>query len=473
MQTVTAMPTVTAEWLQSIDLLSDVPLDQLQWMIDNSQHYTIPQGEYMFRPGDPLNGTNIIISGRIRLFMVQQNEMREVSVMVPKDIGGSLPFSRGVKASVNAKVVEEATIMNLPSEKFREMVAHHYELTGALVHVMTNRVRNFTALQQQNEKMMALGKLSAGLAHELNNPAAAIMRGSETLVTHLKLEPELFKDVINVRMEAKDVDFIQGKLFEVLARTEKPKLTLMQRTELEDELRDWLDEYKVEGSDEIAENFIEYAFTCEDMEQFHEHIPDQFLSPVLNWINTNLVTERMVQDIQEASTRIFNLIQSVKNFTHMDQGKGKELIDIHTGIANTLVMMQYKLKKANVQVIEEFDNNLPKVMALVGELNQVWTNLIDNAVDAMEANGKGKLIIRTEKDQNFAKVSIIDDGPGIPESIKSSIFDPFFTTKGIGKGTGLGLDVVNRIVQGQHHGSVKVESVPGKTEFVVCLPIAG
>ncbi len=467
------MQTVTAEWLSSIEVMADVPLDQLQWFIDNSLHHDLPGGEYFFKPGDPIKGTYIIVAGKIRLFMVQQNEMREISVLVAGDVSGALPFSRGITANVSAKVIEDATIITLPVEKFREMISQHYELTAALVHVMTNRVRNFTSLQQQNEKMMALGKLSAGLAHELNNPAAAIVRGSESLVKHLKLEPELFKDVINVRMEAKDVDFIQEKLFEVLGRKEKPHLTLVQRTEMEDELRDWLGDRKVENSDEIAENFLEYAFTCDDMDQFHQHIPDQFISPILNWINTNLVTERMVEDIQEASQRIFRLIQSVKNFTHMDQGKGKELTDIHTGISNTLTMMQYKLKKSHIEVKEEYDPRLPKIMALVGELNQVWTNLIDNAIDAMEGNGKGQLILRTEKDMNYAKVSIIDDGAGIPENILSSIFDPFFTTKGIGKGTGLGLDMVMRIIQGQHHGTVKVNSVPGRTEFIVCLPIAG
>jgi signal transduction histidine kinase len=166
------------------------------------------------------------------------------------------------------------------------------------------------------------------------------------------------------------------------------------------------------------------------------------------------------------------LVQSVKNFTHMDQGKGKELTDIHTGIRNTLTMLQYKFKKGNIEVIEEFDPKLPKIMALVGELNQVWTNVIDNALDAMEAIGKGQLTIRTEKDQEYAKISITDNGPGIPEEVQSRIFDPFFTTKDIGKGTGLGLDVVTRIVA-QHRGSVKVNSRPGRTEFIICFPIGG
>ena len=467
------MQTVTPEWLQATEVFREVPLDQLQWMIDNSQHLSMNEGNYFFKSGDPIKGTYVVFRGRMRLYIQHNREMEEINILVPGDVSGALPFSRGKKTTVNAKVLEDATIMLLPVEKFREMISRFYELTAALVHQMTNRVRNYTSLQQQSEKMMALGKLSAGLAHELNNPAAAIVRGSESLVKHLQLEPELFKDVINVKMDASDVDNITGKLFEILQRTDRPKMTLMQKTEMEDDLRDFLDDNKVENSDEIAENFTEYGFTCDDMEHFQQHIPDQYVSSVLNWINTNLVTERMVQDIQEASQRIFRLIQSVKNFTHMDQGKGKELIDIHTGIENTLTMMQYKLKKANIEVVEEYDPRLPKVMALVGELNQVWTNLIDNAVDAMEPQGKGKLIIHTEEEHPFARVSIIDNGPGIPEEIRNSIFDPFFTTKEIGKGTGLGLDVVMRIIQGQHHGSVKVNSVPGRTEFIVCLPIAG
>ena len=465
------MQTITAEWLQSIEALKDVPLTQLQWMIDNSSHYTMQAGNYLLKAGEPVVGTHILRTGKIRVYMLQNGEIRELSVLVPKDISGTLPFSRAATATVSAKVLEDVDVMTLPLEKYREMVSRHYELTEALVHVLTNRVRTFTSLQQQNEKMMALGKLSAGLAHELNNPAAAIVRGSESLTKHLKLEPATFKEVMNLRVEEKDVDVITNKLFEVLSREDKPKLTLMQRSEKEDEMRDWLDEHHVANSDEIAETFLDYAFTCDDLVDLRQHIPDNYLSPVFNWMNQNLVTERMVQDIQDASQRIFYLIQSVKNFTHMDQGKGKELIDIHTGIENTLTMLQYKLRKGNIEVIREFDPQLPKITALVGELNQVWTNLIDNALDAMEAVGRGRLTIRTEKDHAYVKVSIIDNGPGIPEEIKSRIFDPFFTTKDIGKGTGMGLDVVSRIVN-QHHGSVKANSEPGNTVFIVCFPIA-
>ena len=466
------MQNVTVDWLQSIESLKEVPADQLQWMIDNSRHYTVEAGKNLFNVGETSVGTHIVVEGKIWLHVLQNQELREVAIMNPKDISGYLPFSRGLKASVNAKVLEDAVLMTLPKEKFREMVSKYYELTEALVHIMTTRVRNFTSFQQQNEKMMALGKLSAGLAHELNNPAAAIVRGSTTLKEHLQLEPVTFKEIMAIKMEESEVDRVSKKLFEILGRHEKPKLTLMERTEREDEIRDCLEEHDVEHADELSENFLDYGFTCEDIREFREHIPAEYMSPVFNWINTNLVTERMVTDIQESSQRISELVKSVKNFTHMDQGKGKEATDIHSGIRNTLTMLQYKFKKGNVELIEAFDETIPKIIALVGELNQVWTNIIDNALDAMQPAGKGQLTIRTEKDHEYVKVSIIDNGPGIPEDIQSQIFDPFFTTKDIGKGTGLGLDVVNRIVR-QHHGTVRVNSVPGRTAFVVCFPIKG
>lgn len=368
--------------------------------------------------------------------------------------------------------MEPTQIMTYPLDKMKELINHHFEITQALVHVMTTRVRDFMTIQQQNEKMMALGKLSAGLAHELNNPAAAIVRGSTSLLNHIRISPETFKEVIAIKMTAADVDKVSNKMFEVLARKEKPVLTLMQRAAREDDFAECLKSHNVTNSGEIAENLIEFGFTSQDMEDFALIVPPEYLPQVLNWVNNNLVTEKMVNDIQESSQRISKLVSAVKNFTHMDRGYDKEYIDIHSGISNTLTMLTHKIRKGNVQLAEEYDTSLPPVKAFVGELNQVWTNLIDNALDAMEVNTKGLLRIKTKRDRQYAEVTITDDGPGIPADIKNQIFDPFFTTKEIGKGTGLGLDVVTKIVR-QHGGEVKVNSEPGNTTFAVCFPIDG
>ena len=466
------MINVTPELLQSFEALQEVPLEELKWLIDNSEQRILPEGEFLFQPGQPINATNIFISGRVSMYMMQNNEMREMTVFEAQTISGYLPFSRAKTAPSFAKAVEDTQLLSFPASKMHEMIADHFELTQALVHVMASRIRDFTALQQQSEKMMALGKLSAGLAHELNNPASAIVRGAASLKQHLLSAPKTFKEIIEMKMTLDQVNIVNDMLRTVLNEKHKRILTLMERSELEDEMVEWMNAHEVKNAAEISENFVEFGLKVNDAEAFKQHIPADYISHIMNWINSNMVTEKMVTDIEEASRRITDLVGSVKNFTHMDQGHDKQYADIHSGIRNTLTMLHHKIHKNNIEVVEHFDTTLLPVKAMIGELNQVWTNLMDNALDAMEGTGKGVLEIKTLKDGAFVEVSIIDNGPGIPEDFKSQIFDPFFTTKEIGKGTGLGLDVVRRIVK-QHRGSIKVQSAPGRTAFIVCFPIDG
>jgi len=466
------MEPITVSTLKTFEALTNVPDEQLQWLIDNCEERILPEGTLFIKPGDPIAGPHFIIDGEFAIFVSQNNSKRELGIFGPGLVTGYLPYSRGKTSTVYMKVRKEMRILTFPTERIREMIKDQFELTQALVHVMSNRVREFTAFQQQNEKMMALGKLSAGLTHELNNPASAIVRDSVSLREHLRLEPETFKKLTAIKMDAKQVDAVNDALFKVLAETDRPRLTLKEKTKREEEISDWLDALDIEDAYDMAETFVDFNFKVADLENFKKHIPDAFLSPVFGWINTLLVTEKMVEDIQESARRIAELVKSVKTFTHMDRGADKQYADIHIGIRNTLTMLGYRKKKGNITLVEDFDFTLPPVKALIGELNQVWTNLLDNAFDAMDQNGKGTLTIKTEKDKEFVRVSIIDDGPGIPEEIRSRVFDPFFTTKEMGKGTGMGLEVVQRIVN-QHKGSIKVNSVPGHTEFVVCFPIDG
>ncbi|MDB5091774.1 MAG: cyclic nucleotide-binding protein [Mucilaginibacter sp.] len=369
------MEPVTITTLKTFEALKSVPDEQLQWLIDSCEEVILPEGSVFIKPDVPIAGPHFIIDGEFIAFIMQNGSKRELGTFGAGHITGYLPFSRGKMASVYMKARNEVRILSFPTERIREMIRDQFELTQALVHVMTSRVREFTAFQQQNEKMMALGKLSAGLTHELNNPASAIVRDSISLREHLRLEPETFKKMIAIKMDNTQVDAVNDELFRVLDETDRPRLTLKEKTKREEELGDWFDGLDIEDAYEIAENFVDFNFKVADLENFKKHIPDAFLSPVFGWINTLLVTEKMVEDIQESSRRIAELVKSVKTFTHMDRGADKQYADIHIGIRNTLTMLGYRKKKGNVTLVEDFDLNLPPVKALIGELNQVWTNL--------------------------------------------------------------------------------------------------
>ena len=374
------MQQVTVSTLKAFEDLKNVPDDELQWLIDNSTCRELIDGEHFSTPGEPLSGPHFIISGRFILSIVQNGSHRELATIGAGDVTGYLPYSRGLLATADSVAVGGAQIMSFPTERIRELIKDHFEITQALVHVMSNRVRNFTAFQQQNEKMMALGKLSAGLTHELNNPASAIVRDSVSLIAHLKSSKKTFKQVTSIKMDEAQIDWINEQNSRFITAADRPKLTLKEKTKLEDDLTGWLEDNEVDNAYDMAESFVDFNLSVEDLEEFKTHIPAQYLSIVLQWLSNLLITEGIVEDIQESSRRIAELVMSVKTFTHMDRGADKQYADIHIGIANTLTMLGYKMRKGNVALVEDFDKSLPPVKALIGELNQVWTNLIDNAL---------------------------------------------------------------------------------------------
>lgn len=460
----------TARLRQDFEPIANVPEEQLQYLIDNSKPYELKEDEFLFQKGQPSDHMNLILSGRIRIYSQQKNQSREIAILEKGDITGLLPYSRLTHAQGSGQALETSVILAFHRENMPAMIRNNYELTEALVHFMSSRIREFTTFQLQNEKMMALGKLSAGLAHELNNPASAIVRSSKELKSHLGHLPQNFKKVISIRMTPEQVDEVNEMLTKRLSQPPGKKLSLMDRQDLEDDLADCMGEKGVDNAYEVAENLIEFGFQCSELEAIYERTSADHFAPVIKWVNDNLTTERMVREIEDASTRIANLVSSVKNFTHMDRTPDKIKADIHEGIENTLVMLNHKLRKNGIRVERKFQDDLPQPKVLVSELNQVWTNLIDNAIDVMEHTENPVLSLETRQDREFVRVVVRDNGPGIPDDIKNNIFDPFFTTKEIGKGTGLGLEVVKNIVN-KHNGTIKVESVPGNTEFEVCLPL--
>lgn len=458
------------EKLKSIPAFTGVPDKELIWLATEGTLIHFKVNDYLFQPGNPIDQLLIILEGHVVLKFQQGNNYRVIGSFEKNDISGYLPYSRASIARGYAEVVEPTTVLKLHKDRFRDMILHQEDLTTALVHVMSSRIRQFTKVEQQNDKMMALGKLSAGLAHELNNPSAAIIRSVQSLSGHLRLIPENFKSVIKIKMTDDQVDQVNELLMQKVD-VDPPKLSMMDRSSREDELLDWLDEKGVVNGEEISETLVSMGFELNDLEQISEITTSTDLPKVLRWINQVLNTEKLVREIEEASKRINVLVSSVKSYTHMDQAPEKSAVDLHLGIDNTLTMLNHKIRKNNIEVIRDFKPDLVKPTILVSEMNQVWTNLIDNAIDAMETSQERKLTIRTTEDGSFVNVFIADTGVGIPEAIQESIFDPFFTTKAVGKGTGLGMEVVYQIVVKQHHGSVSFESRPGHTEFKVCFPI--
>jgi signal transduction histidine kinase len=456
--------------LQRVPELQSVPLPQLQWMAEKGRIDSFADGEKVFVKGDAISELRIILKGEVNLYMEQAGNLRNMGTVGPAEITGKLPFSRMKGATGTGIVTGETIVFSLHQDFFPEMIRNHHELVEALVHVMTDRVRDNTRMQQQNDKMMALGKLSAGLAHELNNPSAAVVRSAHELKKHLSNIPDNFKRVIQIRTTEQVVDQVNQLVFSKIANTGKTSLSMLAKTALEDELTEWLESNEISNAYEMTEVMAEFDIHAEDLEDVKSWLRPEDKQPVIGWIYQVLTTEKLVTEIEEAAKRINTLVSSVKGYTHMDQAPEKQLTDIHVGIRNTLTMLNHKLKKNGIKLIESFDAQLPQASIFISEMNQVWTNVIDNAIDAMEGRTNNTLEIKTEKKGSFINVSIIDNGPGIPKEIQDKIFDPFFTTKSIGKGTGLGLEVVRQIIH-QHNGKVYVDSNPGRTEFIICFPI--
>jgi len=461
------MGTVYLSQLQENPVIGHLPEDQLNWLLDKSEIRCLQPGDKAFSPGDPTDHMFIILEGKMRLWMDQNGTSREIGRMEKGDVSGLLPYSRLKSSRATGVILESMTLLAFHRDHMPELIRDHYELTAALVHHMTNRVRDFEARQRQNEKLLSLGKLSAGLAHELNNPAAAVVRSAEELKASLRYLPENFKRVISLRLEGEQVDTVNDMLFHKV-NNGIIEIPLIERNEREDDLTDWMEDHGIEDPDALLENFLDYGMTEEDLELVLAQVQEPQLPGVLGWLNQVMNTERLVGEIHDASERISSLVHSIKGYSRMDEGEGLQQVDIHQGMINTAVILKHKFKQNKVSVEKNLEADLPKVQGYPGELNQVWTNLMDNALDAMKEGGT--LAVSTKREGPCVVIEIVDSGSGIPEDVLPNIFDPFYTTKPMGEGTGLGLDTVQKIIT-HHHGSIEVESNPGRTAFKIWLPI--
>lgn len=456
------------EELTKLPQLSEVPKAQIEWVVARGEFQEFKEGDKFFNRGDSIDRLFIMLEGSTNFMMERNGQYTEVGRIDTGDISGALPYSRAQTSSAIGMVTADAKVFALNKSHFHAMICECQDFTEVLVHMMTDRVRSATKSQQRDEKLMALGKLSAGLAHELNNPAAAIVRSSESLQMHLTHVPDKFKKVISMKVTDEQVDGVNELLFNKIKDGIDKGESLMQRTNREDELTDWLDDNGFGDCYMLSETLAEYGFCDTDLDYLKSMLGDESFPSVVTWIDNVLTTEKMVGEIKEASNRISKLVSSVKSYSHMDRSTEFEPTNVHEGLHSTITILNHKLKKNKVSLVENLTSDLPNISATPGELNQVWTNVIDNALDAMEDGGT--LELATTKNATNVMVHITDSGPGIPEDIQSRIFEPFFTTKDVGKGTGLGLEVVKQIVE-RHKGHIKLDSKPGKTTFEFCFPI--
>jgi signal transduction histidine kinase len=465
------MQPVTIDELKKVIALNGIPEEHLQWILDLSEPLEYEEGDIVAKTGQPADWMFFIVEGKIDYYMnVNGKLVYYHTFMNDSDSGGVtglLPYSRMKVYSGNSIVVERIRGLKLHKKYFQELEKLNPDFIQKLIGYMTERARFFATTKMQQEKVSALGNLAAGIAHELNNPASAISRISYELANRLFLNIELTEKMIRQNINADHIKYLRDKI-EPKDSSSKQKLSASQRMNKEDELMNWLEGKGLPVDQQVVDTFTEAGFSGEDLEFLAENVPNEDLVQILLWIENLLSSQRIIKDLGEASKRISNLVGAIKSHVHMDRTNEKQPTDIHKDIENTLTLLGYRLREKNIIVKKSFCDDLAEVPAYIGELNQVWTNIIDNAIYAVNQNGE--IIIETTCDKKNVNVNIIDNGVGIPSEIISRIFDPFFTTKKVGEGTGIGLDLVKRIIT-RHDGDIKVHSKPGRTEFLICLPL--
>ena|ERR1051326_936702 len=442
-----------------------LPEEQITWFLSQSKEVALKAGEVYARQGDPPDAMFVLLEGQFEW----RGDFNGETVVFHGNVGdvtGALPFSRMTQLRVTGRAVTGGRILNFPSALFPELIQKMPELVKRLVGVMTDRVREATRLEQQRDRLAGLGKLSAGLAHELNNPAAAAKRATAQLRETLHRIKEA-----SVQLGRRELTPTQRaeieKLESSFTQNDSPPPDALTISALEDQIDSLLRSHGQTDLWQLSAELAQRGIKPAALASLFDSLDAGTARAALVRIAASVEIASLLNEIEHSTSRISDLVRAIKEYTYMDQSPVQN-VDIVKSLETTLTMLNHKLKKGvNVQ------RNYQPIPFLVdsfgSELNQVWTNLIDNAIDAM--SGQGELRVHTYRDNGCVVVEIGDNGPGIPEAIRSHIFEPFFTTKGVGEGTGLGLDTVQRIVR-KHKGNIQVNSTPGDTRFTVSLPLA-
>jgi signal transduction histidine kinase len=463
---------VKIEELKKVIALQDLPDEHLKWILNHSKYDEYMDGDTLVKTGEPIDEMFLFLEGKMHFYMNVNGKLVYYHTVENNDstggVSGLLPYSRLKNSPGNSYAVGKVRTLKLHKKYFRELEQLNPDFIQRLIGYMTERARAFATAQMQQEKVSALGKLAAGVAHEMSNPASAIDRISEELNKRLKLNYKLTEELLKYNISQDLIRDIQEIVLNKNNYSVKTKISPLQRMQKEDELCELLNGKGISRSNEMADTFSEAGFSANDLATINGDIGSDAFQNILEWLENLISSEKLIKDLGDASGRITLLVDAIKSHVHMDRSGDLYCTNIHTDLENTLILLGYKIREKKIQVKKIFSENMPEVEVYIGELNQVWTNIIDNAIYAVPQNGE--IIIETAYDSKNITVRITDNGTGIPKEILSRIFDPFFTTKKVGEGTGIGLDIVKTVIN-RHKGEINVNSVSGKTEFVISLPI--
>ncbi len=447
-------------------LFAGLSPQDIDWLASKSEEVTVPVGSYLMKEGGSDDALYIVVEGEFEVTKRSGNQDVVLAMRGPGELFGEMSLLDQAPHSASVRAVQPSHLFKVGGDVFRELLTTKPQATLAILRTVTSRLRNTEAMLRQNEKMAALGTLSAGLAHELNNPAAAAKRSAaqlrDTLVEWQRAAAELTAQALDARQK----DAINSLRAEMSTRATTPTpLDPLTRSDRESEVQTWLEDRRIDRAWELAPTLVAFDWEASALVTLGETFGDK-VGVVAQWLGVGYSVYALLDEVSASAERISEIVKAVKSYSYLDQAPIQE-VDLHEGLDNTLVILRHKLKNG-VHVTRDYTPDLPHIEAHGSELNQVWTNIIDNAIDAMQ--GKGELTLRTYRKDECIVVEITDNGPGIPQEIKERIFEPFFTTKPPGIGTGLGLHISYNIVE-KHKGTISVESKPGATTFRVSLPL--
>lgn len=459
------------DFLRKIPLFAELPEDDLQSLCRIVVDVHLPAGEVLFEEGSTGDKAYIVRTGEVDIIKMSQNREILLAKRGPGEVFGeiALLFDTERTATVRARV--DTDLVSIGREDLRRLLKISPTAAASLFDIMLSRLQNTQNLLKQSEKMAQLGTFTAGIAHELNNPAAAVQRSADQLNTVLFDSARTFMRMVREGLSTHQQEVLERYVRMTQDRAkEMPEMDPLVRSDREAELEEWLESHGVEDAWDCAATLVNLNFDDDNLEELATEYGQQQLPTIVDWLNNNYTVFNLLSELRQGAVRISGIIKALKSYTYLDQAPILRT-NIHQGLDDTLIILRHKLKN-DIKVRREYDPTLPEIDAHGSELNQVWTNIIDNAADALhEADTPDATItLRTRQEGPWIIVTIEDNGPGISKENLPRIFDTFFTTKPVGQGTGLGLEISYNIVVVKHKGDIRVKSEPGKTQFEVWLP---